>query len=162
MMKYLYSMMMVVCIICSWARAGNSAHYFLKKGYVHNDRGQQCWYTQQVDNDSTYFHGNAKGRMGTVTFDDPICMVDSDGLGLVVIKGNINGTIARWYSRNHNTPAEYKTRVSELYAGSLGQKRGVCMQSTVLTTVGVTLDYNVRGDSITQVRHGRSVMGCTN
>jgi hypothetical protein len=69
----------------------------LKKGYIQNDKGEKCWYTQIVKEENTYFHGSLKGANGIITFDNPKCMSDS-GLGLDVNKMMINNIIAKWYS----------------------------------------------------------------
>lgn len=63
-------------------------------GYIQNDRGEKCWYTQRVDGNSTYFHGSLAGAMGIITFDDLRYMSEAD-VGLDVAKMMINNIIAR-------------------------------------------------------------------
>jgi len=128
---------------------------FQPKGHIQNDQGQRCSYTQTTDNDSVYFHG-LPGRMGILTFDDPRCMSASE-LGLDVNKMMINNVIARWHS---HPDAAFKTRVHELYPTSMLQKRGLCIQSTKYPGIGITVDYEIRGNSIVRVRHGGSIQGC--
>lgn len=129
---------------------------FQPKGYIQNDRGEKCWYTQRVDGNSTYFHGNLSGTMGIMTFDDPRCMSEVD-VGLDVNKRMINNIIARCYS---HSDADFQTRDSELFPSSMMQKRGMCIQSRTYSTIGITVDYEIMDDSIIRVRHGMSVQGC--
>ncbi|MBN1363295.1 MAG: hypothetical protein JW976_00670 [Syntrophaceae bacterium] len=131
---------------------------YLKNGYIQNDKGEKCWYTQVVKENNTYFHGSLKGTNGIITFDNPMCMSDS-GLGLDVNKMMINNIISRWYS---HSDADFQTRVSEMYNGSMLQKKGKCIQSKKYPLVGITVDYFIKGNSITGVIHGSSVQGCTN
>lgn len=131
---------------------------FQRKGYIQNDNGDKCWYTQQVDSQSKYFHGTLTGYAGIIKFDDANCMSDH-GIGLDTNKMMINNLISRWYS---HSDAKFKTRASELYKGSALQKKGQCMQSGTYATIGITVDYIVENDSIVEVRHGASVQGCTN
>lgn len=128
------------------------------KGYVQNDQGEKCWYTQTVDPKSTYFHGAITATVGTIRFDDALCMSDS-GVGLEINMKMINTVISRWYS---HSDAKFMTRVSELFKGSLFQKRGQCMQSQTYPIMGVVVDYLIKGDSIVGVLHGPSVQGCKN
>lgn len=134
-----------------------NAQYDLKKGYFQNDKGAECWYTQRVEEESTYFHGTLKARRGIIKFDNPSCMRDS-GLGLGVNKMVINNVISSWYS---HSDAAFQTREEELYAGSFMQKKGKCIQSRTYPGVGVTIDYVVVNGSITAVYHGLAAQGCT-
>ena len=129
-----------------------------KKGYIQNDKGEKCWYTQIVKENNTYFHGSLKGANGIITFDNPTCMSDS-GVGLDVNKMMINNIISRWYSHRD---ANFQTRTSEMYKGSALQKKGKCIQSKKYPIIGITVDYFIKGNSITGVIHGSSVQGCTN
>jgi hypothetical protein len=128
------------------------ANNFQPRGHIQNDQGQRCTYTQTTDNDSVHFHGTLPGRMGILTFDDPRCMSVSD-----VNKMRINHVITRWYS---HPDAAFKTRVQDLYPTSMMQKRGVCIQSGKYPIIGVTIDYEIQGNSIVRVRHGNSIQGC--
>jgi len=130
----------------------------LKKGYIQNDKGKKCWYTQVVKENNTYFHGSLKGTDGIITFDNPNCMSDSS-LGLDVNKMMINNVLSRWYS---HPDAKFQTRVSEMYKGSMLQKKGGCIQSKKYPIIGITVDYLIKGGSITGVIHGSSAGGCTN
>ena len=130
----------------------------LKKGYIQNDQGEKCWHTQEVKENYTYFHGSLKEIDGIITFDDPTCMSDS-GLGLDVNKMMINNIISRWYS---HSDANFQTRVSEMFNGSLLQKKGKCIQSKTYPDMGITVDYLIKDNSIAGVIHGSSVQGCTN
>ena len=130
----------------------------LKKGYIQNDNGEKCWYTQKTDPDSTYFHGDLKSDVGIITFTDPQCMSGKE-LGLDVNKMTINNVISRWYSHKD---AAFQTRVAEMYKGSPMQKKGQCIQSQTYPIIGITIDYFIENNSITGVIHGPSVAGCTN
>ena len=127
------------------------ANDFQPRGNIQNDQGQRCTYTQTTDHDSLYFHG-LPGRMGILAFDDPRCMSASD-----INKMRVNNVITRWYS---HPDAAFKTRVQDLYPTSMMQKRGLCIQSTKYPGIGVTVDYEIQGNSIVRVRHGGSVQGC--
>ena len=129
-----------------------------KKGYIQNDRGDKCWYTQVLKEKNTYFHKGLTGTNGVITFDDPVCMSD-DGLGLEFNKGMINNAISRWYSHRD---AKFQTRTSEMFSGSFRQVRGGCIQSKTYTTIGITVDYFIKNNSIIGVIHGSSVGECTN
>lgn len=131
---------------------------YLKKGYIQNDNGEKCWYTQKTNKNSTYFHGSLKGTVGIITFDDSQCMSDK-GLGLDVNKMMINNIISRWYSHRD---AKFQTRVSEMFNGSLMQKKGKCIQSKTYPLIGITVDYLIENNSITGVIHGSSIQGCKN
>ena len=156
-MKKLVTLAIAVSIVASTATAGSER--FLKKGYIQNDSGNKCWYTQSTNPDSTYFFGSGvKSTVGVITFDDPRCMSDR-GLGLDINKRTINIVISRWYSFSD---AKFKTGVSELYKGSRfgSQKKGKCIQSKKYPAQGITIDYFVENNSITGAIHGPSVHGC--
>ena len=128
----------------------------LKKGYIQNDAGVKCWYTQAVKENNTYFHGSLPGSNGVITVDDPACMSDS-GVGLFVNKMMINNVISRWYS---HSDAAFQTSESEMFDGSELQKKGKCIQSKKYLVVGITVDYFIQDDSITGAIHGSSIGGC--
>ncbi len=130
----------------------------LKKGFMQNDKGDKCWYTQVIKENNTYFHDSLKGTNGIITFDNPACMSDS-GLGLDANKMMINNIISRWYSHGD---ADFQTRVSEMFNGSALQKKGKYIQSKKYPIIGITVDYFIKDNSITGVIHGSSVQGCTN
>jgi hypothetical protein len=154
--KDMAGLIFISLFVSSIALAGPTGA--LKKGYIQNDKGDECWYTQVVKENSTYFHGSLMGINGIITFDNPACMSDS-GLGLDVNKMMINNIISRWYS---HSDADFRTRVSEMFNGSALQKKGKCIQSMKYPVVGITVDYFIKDNSITGVIHGSSVQGCTN
>lgn len=154
--KLIAILMLIALFTSGTALAGPTG--VLKKGYIQNDQGEKCWYTQVVKENNTYFHGSLKGTNGIITFDNPTCMADN-GLGLDVNKMMINNIISRWYS---HSDANFQTRVSEMHNGSLMQKKGKCIQSKKYPIIGITVDYFVENNSITGVIHGSSVQGCTN
>jgi len=129
-----------------------------KKGYIKNDQGDKCWYTQVLKENNTYFHGSLKETDGIITFDDPTCMANS-GSGLGTNKMMINSAISRWYS---HYGANFQTRASEMHNGSLMQKKGKCIQSKKYPSLGVTVDYFIENKSIIGLIHGNSIQGCTN
>lgn len=133
-----------------------SSDGFQPKGYIQNDRGEKCWYRQITTTDGKYFHGSLTGRMGTITFDDPRCMAESE-VGLDVNKMMINNVVSRWYS---HSDAAFRTRASELFPGSTMQKKGLCIQSSKYPAIGITIDYEIVDASIVRVRHGSAVQGC--
>lgn len=150
-------MLMLISLFTSgFALAGPTGAQ--KKGYIQNDQGEKCWYTQVVKENNTYFHGSLKGTNGIITLDNSTCMADN-GIGLDVNKMMINNIISKWYSHRD---ANYQTRVSEMHKGSLMQKKGKCIQSKKYPIMGITVDYFVENKSITGVIHGSSVQGCTN
>lgn len=160
-MKFLSIPHVVICaflstIVSATVSAGPTGA--IKKGYIKNDQGEKCWYTQEIKENYTYFHGPLKETNGIITFDNPACMSDS-GAGLDVNKMMINNVISKWYSRSD---AKFKTRVSEMYNGSLLQEKGKCIQSETYPAIGITVDYLINDNSIAGVIHGSSVQGCTN
>jgi hypothetical protein len=130
----------------------------LKRGYIQNDQGKKCWYTQVIKENNLYFHSSLKGTNGIITFKNPMCMAASE-LGLDVNKMSINNIISRLYS---HSDANFQTRPSEMFNGSLLQKKGKCIQSKKYHIIGITVDYFVANNSITSVIHGSSVQGCQN
>jgi len=136
----------------------SDSNKFLKRGYVQNDRGDKCWYNQTIDNDSYYFHVSIAGTRGIMTFEDPNCMSEADGLGLEMNMMMINNVISRWYS---HSDARFQTKANQLYNGSQLQQKGKCIQSATYPIIGITVDYEIEGGSITKVHHGASIMGCT-
>lgn len=128
----------------------------LAKGYIQNDQGQKCWYKQKAKMNNTYFHKGMTGNNGVLTFDNPTCMSDS-GAGLEVNMMLINNVITRGYS---HADADFQTKVSQLYPSSMSQIKGKCIQSKKYPIIGVVVDYFIKGDSITGVIHGSSLMGC--
>lgn len=146
----------LILLVSSTVLAGPAGA--LNKGYIHNDQGKKCWYTQVIKEKNTYFHDSLPGKNGIITFDSSTCMTDS-GLGLDINKMLINNVISRWYSHDD---ANFQTRVSEMYNGSPLQKKGRCIQSQRYPIIGVTVDYFTKNNSITGVIHGSSVTGCKN
>lgn len=140
---------------CSAALAGPTNAQ--KEGFIQNDNGEKCWY-KQILKENTYFHGELKGTNGIITFDDPACMSDK-GLGLDINKMMINNVISRWYS---HSDANFQTRTSEMFTGSMLQEKGKCIQSMKYPIMGITVDYFIKNDSITGVIHGSTIQGCTN
>ena len=137
------------------ANAGSSDN-FQKRDYIHNDIGDKCWYTQETDFESLYFHEAIKGKMGIITFDDPGCMSESV-LGLDINKMMINNAIIRWYSHRD---AAFKTSTRKLFPSSTMQKKGLCIQSSKYPIVGVMVDYEIKDNSIIRVRHEAAIQGC--
>jgi hypothetical protein len=154
--KVIAALILISIFGISGASAGPTGA--LKKGYIQNHKGDKCWYTQVVREDNAYFHGSLKGTNGIITFDDPTCMSDG-GIGLDVNKMIINNIISRWYS---HSDADFQTHVSEMFNSSALQKKGKCIQSKKYPIIGITVDYFIRGNSITGVIHGSSIQGCTN
>lgn len=130
----------------------------LKKGFVYNDQGEKCWYTQTFEDGVAYFQEKLTQNIGIIIFDDPSCMTDS-GLGLDGNKMMINNLISKWYSHDD---ADFMTRVDEMFASSPGQIKGECIQSKTYPIIGITVDYGIKDESIYKVVHGSSVGGCTN
>lgn len=129
-----------------------------KRGYIQNDKGEKCYYMQVVLEDNNYFHGSMKETDGIITFDNPNCMADR-GLGLDVNKMLINNIISRWYSHRD---ANFLTHPSEMFKGSLLQKKGKCIQSKKYPNIGIAIDYFIKNNSITGVIHGSTILGCKN
>lgn len=156
--KIITGLMFIAIFRSSLALAGPAEG--LKRGYIQNDEGDKCWYTQVVKKNNTYFHGSLKGANGILTFDSPTCMSDSGtGLGLNLNAMMINNIISRWYS---HSDADFQTHASEMFNGSLLQKKGRCIQSRKYPIIGITVDYFITDKNITGVIHGHSIQGCTN
>lgn len=125
-----------------------------KQGYIVNSEGQKCWYDQTIKEDNTYFHKSMKGTNGVIKFKDPTCMSDNS-----TNKMMINNVISRWYS---HSDANFQTRESELYDGSMMQINGKCIQSQKYPSIGIMVDYYTEDNKITGLIHGSSIQGCTN
>jgi len=151
------SAIVTLLVITSSLTAHAGSGQFQPKGYIQNDEGQKCSYTQTSTDQSTYFHGSLTNISGTITFDDPTCMKDN-GIGLETDMMMINNVISGWYGQSD---ARFKTRASELYPSSLLQTRGKCIQSSNYKALGVAVDYVVKNNAIVQVVHGGIVQGCT-
>lgn len=128
------------------------------KGYIQNDNGDRCWYTQVVSRQIKYFHDSLVGDVYRLSFDDKGCMSDS-GSGLDVNKMMINNSISKSYSHED---ADFQTRTTELYphTGFAELKRGFCIQSAKYPIVGVTVDYTIENGSIVNIAHGMAAGGC--
>lgn len=94
-----------------------------------------------------------------MTFEDSACMSEEDGLGPEMNMMMINNVISRWYS---HSDAKFQTRADQLYNGSTLQTRGKCIQSATYSDIGIVVDYEIEGGSITKVHHGSAVSGCKN
>ena len=148
----------IICLVaCFASTSALASEAFQPKGFIQNDRGEKCLYTQTTQSNSTYFHGSLKGRIGTITFEVPGCMSGKE-LGLDVNKMMINNVLSRWYS---HADAAFKTRTDDLQPSSLMQMKGQCIQSAKYPVIGITVDYEVTNSSIVRVRHGSAVQGCT-
>lgn len=127
------------------------------KGFIQNDQGGQCWYTQVTTRGAIYFH-SIPGTTSTLTFDDPMCMKEG-ALGQDVNKMLINIIIARNYSHSN---ANYKTRPGEMYKTSVLQMRGQCIQSATYPSIGVLVEYHQNKSAIYMVKHSASAGRCSN
>ena len=83
--------------------------------------------------------------------------MSDNGLSLDINKMMINNIISYWYS---HSDAKFQTHVSEMFNGSLMQKKGKCIQSKTYPLIGVMVDYFIENNSITGVIHGSSIQGC--
>jgi len=145
-------------VLYSTVKADADKH--LKKGYISNNSSEKCWYAQRTDRDNIYFYG-MKHVVGIITFDDPSCMSGKDlgEAGLGINKMMINNVISKWYS---HSDSGFMTKESELFSGSMMQKKGKCIYSkTYPKVVGIAVDYHIRNKFIHSVTHGASLMGCT-
>ena len=161
-MRNFVSIMMIACALTvgfsSVVMAG--ADRYLKKGYIRNESGEKCRYVQRTDRNNMYFYGK-KHTVGTITFDDPKCMSAGElgDLGISINKMMINNIISKWYSHND---ANFMTKESELFNGSLMQKKGKCIYSKKYPkVVGIAVEYFIKNNSIYSMIHGQSLMGCT-
>lgn len=129
---------------------------FLKKGYIANDVGEKCWYTQKVLPKGKHLHSLPSGNTRVLKFKIPSCMKDS-GLGLGINKMMINNIVTKPYS---HSDANFKTKEDELRTGSTFQKRGVCIQSSTYSQIGVVIEYRIKRNSIVSVAHASAIAGC--
>jgi len=127
------------------------------KGYIQNDRGGKCWYTQTTEQRVQYFQ-TSPNKTATLVFDDPLCMKQSE-VGQQANMMMINNTITHPYS---HPDAKFQTRVSELFKTSLFQVRGQCIQSATYPSIGVLVEYHQANASIHTVKHAPSVGRCSN
>ena len=156
-MKIIIFILLVTISAIHIAKAEPGFGLELKRGYMYNDQGEKCWYSQQVKKDM-YFYKRWPSKIATITFENPNCMSDS-GVGLDINKQQINNVISRWYSHKD---ANFLTDPEELFNKSPLQIKGKCMQSRTYSVVGVLIDYKVSNNSIIGVVHGSSAGACTN
>ena len=162
MMKRLLTILCIpaaLLLLSSAVMADADRH--LNKGFIWNESGKKCWYTQRTDKNNTYFYG-IKHTVGIITFDDPKCMSAGElgDLGIGINKRMINNVISKWYS---HSDANFMTGESELFNGSKTQKKGKCIYSKKYPKViGIAVDYFIKDNSIYSMIHGMSLMGCTN
>lgn len=153
-----YHMILTLTIGAMVSTTSIASADFLRKGYISNDQGEKCSYKQTLENEGRYFIEIATSHTHTLIFDDPECMADN-GLGLGINKMMINNIITRPYSHDD---AAFQTRAEGLFAGSLFQTKGQCIQSRTYGSVGVMVDYLVENSSIIKVVHAMGIDGCTN
>lgn len=127
------------------------------RGYIHNDAGAKCWYSQTTEQRTQYFQ-TLPNKTATLTFDNPRCMMPSE-LGLNANIMLINSVITRPYS---HAGARFQTRVSDLFKTSLFQVRGQCIQSATYPIIGVLVEYHQANGSIYMVKHAPSAGRCSN
>lgn len=147
---------LIIALCLGWLPVG-LAHAMQPKGFIQNEDGARCHYTQRVEKNIHYFSYELTGNVGVLVFDDPRCMSET-ALGQMVNINMINNVIVRWYARE---PQHMMTREGELYPTSFKQVRGKCIQSSKHELLGVTVDYIERDGSIVEVRHGIAAAGCS-
>ena len=162
-MRKPYWMIINFCILTagynSTLNAGSDR--YLQKGFISNNSGEKCWYVQRTDRDNKYFYG-IKHTVGIIKFDNPKCMsaIDLGKTGIAINKMMINNIISKWYSHRD---ANFMTKESALFNGSMMQKKGKCIYSRKYPdVVGIAVDYFIKNDSIYSLAHGASLMGCKN
>lgn len=128
----------------------------LKKGYVQNDQGQKCTFTQTFENNVIHFTEKHIQDIGTIIFDDAGCMSDSE-LGSDTNKMMVNNLISKWYSQSD---ANFKTHPSEMFPTSMLQIKGECIQSSTYHNSGIAVEYSIANDSIAKVIHGSAIGRC--
>ncbi len=162
-MKYIKLVSLIACALITGLSTAlmADADRYIKKGYISNNAGEKCWYIQRTDKISKYFYG-MKHTVGFITFDDPKCMSGKElgDQGISINKMMINNIISRWYSHRD---ADFMTKESELFKGSMMQKKGKCIYSKKYPdVVGIAVEYLIKKNSIISVKHGASLMGCKN
>ena len=132
----------------------------LERGYIQNWEGERCWYSQVEEPRSNYFHDRIQATVRTLTFDEPSCMSggELEEAGIDLNKGSINGAISRPYAQ---PGAAFATRPEDLFATSLHQVRGRCIQSETFAAVSVAVDYDIEDGSIVRAHHAQAI-GCRN
>lgn len=142
---------LTVCIALS-----PQAHALQPKGHITNAAGINCTYRQVKSTEPKYFH-DIPGPHNVLTFDDPQCM-RATGLDAQINRMLIANNVARNHAKSD---AKFLTRPDEIRPTSLFQVRGQCIQSENYPVIGVVIEYQPAGQSISAVRHGPAVMGCT-
>ena len=130
----------------------------LKKGFILNDAGEKCWYTQEFKDQVVYFTKKHTQDIGVIKFENTKCMTRSE-FGFDINKANINKIISKWYSHED---ANFLTSSEELLPSSMLQIKGQCMQSRTYSSRGVLIDYIIEENSIKEVVHGSSAGACQN
>ena len=129
------------------------------KGYVQNDYGEDCWYTQSAtaDDSVSYFYKSLTGSDTLMIFDDVGCMTPKTPIGMDFHQRMVNQSISNWYSK---PDADFQTNPGQLKETSRLQIRGWCIQSKTYPSKGILVDYFVDGQSLAAVVHNYSVGGC--
>ena len=129
------------------------------KGYVQNDYGEDCWYTQSAtaDDSVSYFYESLTGSDTLMIFEDLGCMTPQTPIGMDYHQRMVNQAISNWYSK---PDADFQTKPGQLKEKSRLQIRGWCIQSKTYPSKGILVDYFVDGQSLASVVHNYSVGGC--
>ena len=133
-------------------------------GRVLNSDGDWCSFVQTVEKRNTNFLKPSKGRVATMRFDNPTCMVDTaetdEGREFTVRfnRDQIAGWIAkiivgRW------TTADVRYDARTRYRPGMMQKSGECMAADDMPATAIAINFHSNGASITEVEYA-SVFGC--
>ena len=151
-MRFILAAAIVFLASTGFAASQSLGH--LKKGYILNSNGDQCWYAQS-EKQETYLH-SASANTRTLVFDDPKCM-SAEGFDLKVNIMMIGNIITKPYS---HSDASFQTKYDDLRPSSPLQVRGVCIQSRTYPAVGVAVEFQVSSGSIVSVKHATAIQGC--
>ena len=156
-MKFVTNFAIIGIIMCLTTPTIVFSKPFLKKGFINNDDGRECWYKQIEKKNSRYFYGKKlTANTRILTFDKPDCMSNAE-FGDFVNIHQINNIISKLYSHND---AAWMSEKEQLRSGSLWQKQGQCIQSRQYPNIGIVVFYHVKKNSIVAVSHAMAISGC--
>jgi hypothetical protein len=134
--------------------SGPIAAFTQPRGYITSSEGGKCWFNQTTDKRSRLHSLEANTQR--LVFDDPTC-VKASGWEFEFNAEMIGNFISRGYS---HSDAAFKTEYSDRMPTSSFQVRGWCIQSATYPIIGIAIEFVAENDSIVEVWHASTVMGC--
>lgn len=128
-------------------------------GAIENACGKYCIYQATDNSRDSYFHLKQRIPTRTIYFEEPGCLA-AGGSSLARQKTKIKNEIAGLAVTLRD--AAFQTDSENLFARSLYQVNGKCIQSTKYPTKGFVVDYYMEKGRVTSAIYVKSIQGCTN